>query len=199
MTGIEKSVPTPVLPAVVVFGTDDAGKSHASWFEASEATLATKAASLMGMTAIPLATDEHRAVVTGVARGRVFGSGRAFVPFAKASLHAKLAALAEEVGVLSAPAPDRDAGGPDGGRGQTAPGNDEPGEPAHRPKDWPEIQLGSIVLMSEGVGHGWYVGVVTEAKPDDLFVLKWRDWPEEPTVVRRREHLALFHPDFVDE
>src|SRR6476620_10331478 len=36
-------------PAVVVFGRDEAGKAHASWFDHGEAALAEKAAGLMGL------------------------------------------------------------------------------------------------------------------------------------------------------
>ena len=35
--------------------------------------------------------------------------------------------------------------------------------------------------------------VVLEAKAD-LFTLKWRDWPDLPSFVRRRWQLALLHP-----
>ena len=185
-------------PALVVFGIDGAGKSHASWFEASEEALAIKAASLMGMRAMRLASDAHRQVVAGVARGRVFGSGRAFVPFAKATLHARLSELAKEVGVLTAPPTGGDEAAGSAPTEEVT-GQVGPLKPAHRPGDWPEIQLGSLVLVSEGVGHGWYEGIVIEAKPDDLFVVRWRDWPELPTMVRRRDHLGLLHPDFVDE
>jgi hypothetical protein len=35
-------------PALVVFGRDEAGKAHASWFDQGDAKLAKKAAELMG-------------------------------------------------------------------------------------------------------------------------------------------------------
>lgn len=181
-------------PAIIVFGKDGAGKAHASWFEEHEAVLATKAAGLMGMRVLALTSDEHRDLVAGVPRGRVFGSGRAFVPFSKSALYAKLNALVPaEAGMNGGDAGPEQQDATSEAHGAAGPNT---GEPAHRPSDWVEIQAGSLVLMSEGVGHGWYAGVVTEAKPDDLFVLRWRDWPEERHLVRRREHLALLHPSF---
>ena len=28
----------------------------------------------------------------------------------------------------------------------------------------------------------------------DLLTLRWRDYPDDPQIVRRRKHLALLHP-----
>ena len=81
--------------AIVVFGRDDAGKPHASAFSHSDAQLAEKAAGLMGMRVLRLETDKARELAGRLPRGRVFASGRAFVPFVKAGLYDALAALAE--------------------------------------------------------------------------------------------------------
>jgi hypothetical protein len=48
-------------------------------------------------------------------------------------------------------------------------------------------------LASSGPEDGWWESVVLEAKAD-LFTLKWRDWPDLPSFVRRRWQLALLHP-----
>ena len=80
--------------AVVVFGRDDAGQPHASAFDATTAELAEKAAGLMGMRVLRLDTDEQRAVAAKLPRGRVFESGRAFVPFVKKPIFESLAARA---------------------------------------------------------------------------------------------------------
>jgi hypothetical protein len=57
-----------------------------------------------------------------------------------------------------------------------------------------EIQVGAIVLVSEGTEHGFYEAVVIEEPGPDLFKVKFRDFPEEPLLVRKRQHLALLHP-----
>jgi hypothetical protein len=74
-------------PALVVFGLDDTKRPHASAFGARQAELAEKAAGLMGMTALRLATAEQKALAAKLPRGRVFASGRAFVPFVRAGLY----------------------------------------------------------------------------------------------------------------
>ena len=81
--------------AIVVFGRDDAGKPHAAVFSHSDAQLAEKAAGLMGMRVLRLETDKACELAGRLPRGRVFASGRAFVPFVKAGLYEALAAFAE--------------------------------------------------------------------------------------------------------
>ena len=83
----------PVVPALIVFGRDGAAKPHASSFAPSEAELAEKAASLMGMKVLRVESDEQRELAAQLPSGKVFASGRAFVPFVKAALYARLHAL----------------------------------------------------------------------------------------------------------
>jgi hypothetical protein len=85
-------------PSLVVFGRDATGKPHASSFSQSEANLATKA-ELMGLRLLPVQTDTERALAAKLPRGRVFASGRAFVPFIKAALFIELQAAALNSGV----------------------------------------------------------------------------------------------------
>jgi hypothetical protein len=92
-------------PALVVFGTDDRGKPHASWFDEIEVDLATKAASLMGMQVLPVATEHHHALASKLPRGRLFASGKGFVPFVARATFEKLVACE---GVQRPPAPLRD-------------------------------------------------------------------------------------------
>ena len=108
----EQAKPEPAdAPALVVFGRDKGGKPHASSFVESEAALATKAAELMGLRLLRVRTDAERALAAQVPRGRVFATGRAFVPFIKATLLTELQAAALNTGVkplklLTGPAPD---------------------------------------------------------------------------------------------
>jgi hypothetical protein len=83
---------------LIVFGLDHARKPHASRFKPDEASLAEKAAGLMGMRLLRTTTDEQRALAAKLPRGRVFKSGKAFVPFVKPRLYESLAALAGSPG-----------------------------------------------------------------------------------------------------
>src|SRR5215212_9528651 len=92
---IPADTPAPE-PAVVVFGRDEAGKPHASWFDAENADLAAKAADLMHMRVLRVETEEHKTLARQLAPGRVFASGRAFTPFARANLYQPV----DEVGAV---------------------------------------------------------------------------------------------------
>ena len=65
------------------------------------------------------------------------------------------------------------------------------GEP--KPRDWDEIGIGSLVLAVDE-DYGWFESRVVGTN-GDAFTLKFRDYPGEPTFVRRRNQLALLPPD----
>jgi len=54
--------------------------------------------------------------------------------------------------------------------------------------------LGSVVLAPVAPMQGWWEAVVVRVR-GDLLTLKWRDFPGNPKIVRRRKHVALLHPD----
>jgi hypothetical protein len=58
------------------------------------------------------------------------------------------------------------------------------------PKGWNDIKVGSLVIGHETKELGWWEAIVTEAK-GELFTLRWRDYPTQPTVVRSRQQIAL--------
>lgn len=59
------------------------------------------------------------------------------------------------------------------------------------PQRWEDLQVGSLVLASTGPDEGWYEAVVTEARGEELFVLRWQGWDDHDTFVRRADGLAL--------
>lgn len=193
-------VPEVVTSPVVVFGRDDKGKPHASRFDAAHAPLAERAAGLMGMRVLRIASEEHVALTARLPSGRIFASGRGFVPFVKAELFAKLAAEPDAFApdrpadlIASAPGKlkgDRRAVAAAEPAGEPTDRLDGPGTPA---TDWASVKVGSLVLAAEeGSPTIWYVATLVAERGDDLFELRWFDWPAEPLIVRRREHLGLF-------
>ena len=194
-----------VATPVVVFGRDDKGKPHASRFEAADAPLAERAAGLMGMHVLRIASDEEVTLAATLPSGKIFSSGRGFVPFVKAELFAKLAAAPgafappRPADAVAAKAPSK----PKGGRSAASGGNpgDEAAEAAHGPgtppADWGGLKMGSLALAAEeGKPAVWYAATVVAERGDDLFELRWLDDGdgELPLIVRRREHLGLFPP-----
>jgi hypothetical protein len=184
-------------PAIAVFGTDESGKPHASSFSEADAELAEKAARLMGMQVLRLATDEQRQLAAKLPAGRVFASGRAFVPFVQAGVYEALRAFA-------GPASHSPAGDPSSarkGKPEAAPAHSgaSPTEAAgagerDAPKQPPgAIDIGTVVLALTEPTMGWWEAVVIKAK-GDVLTLKWRDYPDEPQIVRRRHKVVRLEP-----
>jgi hypothetical protein len=190
----EAPVTEPESTNLIVFGLDEAQKPHASWFEKADAPLAAKAAGLMGMKVLRLTDDEQRGLAGKLPKGRVFESGKAFVPFVNKALYSQLAAMGGEepsvdLAVVQAASEDEQAGE---GSAHTKPA-DAVSSPVA--SSWASITVGSVVLVTEGrPQEGWWEAVVTEVKAGDLLVLRWRDFDEESPLVRKRQQVALLYP-----
>jgi hypothetical protein len=183
-------------PSLIVFGRDGAGKPRASWFDDESADLASKAAKLMRMRVLKVETDEQKEVARQLAPGRVFASGRAFTPFARASVFSKLVELARDANGHGTDAPSTAiAAGESAAHGTAAAGTGASSGSAvpdapKRPEDWDEIGIGSLVLATVGVKDGWWESIVIGVNGDS-FTLKWRDFPRDPVFVRSRTEVAL--------
>ena len=180
-----------------MFGADKDGKPHASWFAETDTALATKAARVMNMRTLPLSSEAHRTLAAELPQGRVFASGRAFVPFVKKGVYDRLSALAGRLSARQQRQAKRlcrgltTATGDAGDQTSTATATGE----ARYPRSWASVAIGSLVLISEGEQDGWYEAEVIEAKAGGIYTLRWRDWPDLPLLVRRREHMALLYPN----
>jgi hypothetical protein len=180
-------------PVLIVMGLDDTRKPHASTFDEENAELATKAAGLMGMRVVPLDTAELQALAAKLPRGRVFASGRAFVPFVRAGLYQSIVAAAglpangpKLACTASAASPEGHGaavGGSGGGRMAQV----------KLPGGWGDIGVGSVVLATTGPDQGWYEAEVVEIH-DDLLTLTWCSWPEEPQFLRKMSQVGLLPP-----
>jgi len=62
-----------------------------------------------------------------------------------------------------------------------------------QPHTHDEIGLGSIVLAHEGPEDGWWEAEVIGAN-GCTFSLRWRDYPTQPTILRKATELALLPP-----
>lgn len=168
-------------PATILFGLDDKRKNHASWFTAEESDDALKAATLMGMVTLPVTTRELTALASDLPHGKIFGSGKAFVPFVKGPLFDKLVANlpdGSDLAQLRASAAAAEVANQPAAKTYTI------------PKDRSVLAVGNLVLASEGEGHGWWEAVV-EAVTGEMVTLSWRDWADEPRFVRQRDQIGL--------
>ncbi len=182
------SLPHPVI----VLGRDDSGKAHASFFPAIDAHSAKQAANLMGMLALKADNDQTRAYLSRLPKGKLFDSGKAFVPFVKQELYQQIAAhLPEEQRLLAE-------------RVRVAPEAD-PGEaelaakPTNLPDDWDKLTVGSLVLATDGPFDGWYEATVIAIADDSSLRLRWRDYLDMPAFHRRADQIALIHPQYIEK
>ncbi|MFC3206336.1 hypothetical protein [Aquamicrobium soli] len=124
--------------------------------------------------------------------GKLYESGRAFVPFVKSDLYERLhdslpkkdrEALAETNALRRAAA---DA---------AAAANAEP-ESFTLPDDWSKIVVGDLVLAYDAEGEAWFEAYIVEVKGVHDLLLRWRGWPDLPNFVRTRTCIALMHPSY---
>lgn len=198
------SVPTPAKPApareappaaLVLFGLDERGKAHGAWFAQEAAEAAVAAAETMGMFSLPVEDDAVRSLAGQLPQGKIFPSGKAFVPFVKASLYDALMAHLPESERDRARQPVRASGGKEASRTEAASaGTGTATVQRDKPEDWSKIKVGSLVLASDGPGDGWYEANVVEVLPEEKFKLRWFQWPDLPDFVRPVTDIALLHP-----
>ena len=200
-----KANPLPTLdlepatgPAIIVLGRDDAAKAHASSFTADQVMSARAAAAAMGMMVLPVETAEQRTLADQLPAGKIFGSGKAFVPFVKGSLYDQLVAfvpLKDQVRPLRLVMANEPTAEGEGGADNPAPGGaarTSKTPPMSMPADWSGLVVGSVVLANETPEEGWWAAVVTNIE-GHLVNLRWRDY-DTPSVVRPITELALLHP-----
>lgn len=189
--------------ALVLFGLDERGKAHAAWFANDHAEAGTAAAEAMCMFALPVEDDAVRALAGQVPQGKIFASGKAFVPFVKASLFDALVMHLPEDQREQARQPVSASGGKASSNGYAVASGAADGRGAGAatvqhdfPADWSKIKVGSVVLASEGRDDGWYEADVLEVLPGNRFKLRWHDWPDLPKFERTVTEIALLHPQY---
>ena len=121
--------------------------------------------------------------------GAILAEGRAIVPVVSKALYEKLLMLRP----TSTDPPRGDAPAAVAPLRPTSASNQPPSK--RPPASWAEIEVGDLVLVENWEPEtGWYEAVVLEKLGDDEFKLRFRDYPEEGTLVRRRNQLALVSP-----
>lgn len=214
---------TKVIDAsLIVFGRDDKRKAHASRFGEDNRDAAMKAAYLMGFHTLAVTKPAMKNIAEGLPEGRVFESGKAFVPFVKEGTclalegHAKqfprdvleLSTVTKaELDQLSARS-EKETGTVTSGQTETS-SNDslDIDTPSSYPADWQSIKAGDCVLAVDDPDDGWWEAKVIDANTNTglgsntipLLTLNWVAFEGEPNFTRRANQVALFHPAYVPD
>lgn len=165
---------------ILVFGLSEEGKPQAGLFSGSQAALARKAAKQLGLTALPVSSDDLAVIKAKIPAGRLYANRRSFVPAARRDVHEKLLEFARTSGSGSK------GHGSDAGGLPTSP-------PAGIPKDWDTIEPGQQVIAQQSLIGGWWEAIVL-VREGDMLTLKWRDYPEESHFRMHRTQVALQQP-----
>jgi hypothetical protein len=111
-------------------------------------------------------------VATKLPAGRLHASGGGLVPYIKGPLYLDLiAANLSDVDPPASPAPTA----------QEIPGS------------WDDIGPGHVVIAKETSECGWWDAVVIE-RTGDLVTVRYRDYPDCPSMIRHRSAIALISP-----
>jgi hypothetical protein len=184
---------TDKVPILVVLGIDIDGKPHGSRFEERDAPFVERAAELMGFHVVRIAADnaELHAIAEGLPLGKIFATGRAFVPYVARSAFDKLAALVDGDITARAPRPiDATPTEPD----ESSSADAETDPPDAYEALWSTVEVGSTVLATQPSDYdGWWESIVVAVNGNYL-TLRWRDEPNEKPFRVSRRNVALLHP-----
>lgn len=178
----KKTASTP--DKLFVFGLDEDGKPRGARFaEFNEKVV--NAAAQMKLASVHPASSVVAEIGMKLPVGRLYASGKAFVPPIRRDLLGKLKAALEAAGDGShvhqpAPAPPSE-------KAASA-------VAAGLPRTWETIAVGQLVLVEDDdPGFGWWPCLVTK-REDQVLTLQLRDYPDKGTYVRHIAQVGLVNP-----
>ena len=165
-------------PELIVLGLDDEGKPRAARFPTGHDNLVTRAAKAMNLTVCKADGEALAELAKKLQTGRMYATGRAFVPQVGRSLYDRLVERLKFAGQAVPGETDQTSD-------QAAPG---------LPTTWDDITIGHLVIAQEkGAKAGWWEAIVL-ARDGDMLTLKWRDWLGYPNITRHAGSVALLKP-----
>lgn len=182
---------------IIMVGLDNEGRPHASWFADDDGDAAAVAADMMDMALIDIGNDELAAIAKNLPRGKLFGSGKAFVPFVKRTTYDQLATYLDDDYLTAAAARVAAAAEAASAAAENYAKASKGEVPARQPENWSKLLVGDLVLARETPEEGWFEALIVGQATEDRFRLRWRDWPDLPEFTRAITDIALLHPQHV--
>jgi hypothetical protein len=192
-----KPKPPASPPVIVVYGRSVDMRPWAAGFGAAQADLAEKAAESLGLRALRIETADQVELARQLPSGQIHALHRGTLPAVSEELFRKLLEMWPSLDCDASEQPssvedDAETAATVTDRSQQA---SAAAEPKRSPSSWSEIEVGDLVFVEDlRAGFGWYEAVVLEQIGDDEFKLRFRDYPEEGSMVRRRDQLGLLPP-----
>jgi hypothetical protein len=172
-----------------VFGHDENGKPRGARFAETLDSTATACFDI-GLKVVASIPSEMTELVNKLPLGRVYSSGKAFVPNIRKDLYDKIIvglAKAAEDGNDPVLQLNRE---PDA---QAQPASCVSPITSGLPRSWETIGVGHMVLVHEGPADGWWEAVV-EVRDGEMLTMRYRDYPKQPTFSRHINTVALVNP-----
>jgi hypothetical protein len=184
-----------------VFGLDENGKARGARFNEIKNDIVRAALDMRcWVVQDPFTPADFAPIGMKLPVGRLYASGRAFIPPIKLGLYNELfATKGKDAGFLrqgEADAADDTASA--GSLSQSG------GPPSPKvacvspmtwglPRSWDSVGVGHMVLVHESPDDGWWEAVVVQ-REDEVLTLRFRDYPKVPTFVRHISTIALVNP-----
>lgn len=186
----------PSVPALVVYTkAPDAKSPRAAWYDQSVKVTAKLYAQRLSYTAIEIKPDQVDLVKAAVAEGEEPANSKLTLYAVKRDVLDRMLAV-----LAGAPADAPDGSGklPPGvmpkhvGLSDSVPASSVPVDPL-----WANLAVNMVVLAPEysdqGAPEGWWEAVIT-AMHGDVLRLRWRDYPRQDHISRKRDEVALMYP-----
>lgn len=178
----------------LIYGVDKENKPRGARYPSVRDDLVS-AAMDMNLQVL-LVPDELASIVSKLPLGRVYASGKAFIPIIRRPLYDKLKAahdtlekiqkIENEKGRAEISRTNRQLiAQADVSLGRKAEGN--------LPTDWIAISPGDMVVALISPDEGWWNCIVDE-RDGDLLKLRYRDYPKRPEFTRHISTIARVHP-----
>lgn len=133
--------------------------------------------------------------------GRIYASGKAFIPNIRRDLYDKISEAAriaaeKSDAEIEAGAAERSAeikSVIDQADAALAEARCVSPVTSGLPRSWETIGVGHMVLVHESPTDGWWEATVLK-REDDILTLRFRDYPKQPTFIRHINTVALVNP-----
>ena len=176
---IEKSEP------LFIVGLDDKAKARGGRFTEVDDRVVNTALD-MKLVAVIRASSAFAAAAQKLPAGRLYASGKWFIPNIKEALHDELFAILRTPGDSSEALQVRRTETSDAIKCVSP-------ITAGLPRDWEEIEVGHLVLAHAGYEDGWWESIVV-SRVDSILTLRYRDAPKVPAFQRHLSTVALINP-----
>jgi hypothetical protein len=190
---VETKAATSLASPVFAFGKDENGKPHGARFSQALTDDLINATLRMNCRVI----QNHSAALTALGMklpaGRIYASGKAFIPNIRRDLYDKLEAARQlPPEVVEGLTPVHLFGEPSTAGGSTDNANAVSMTPG-LPKTWDAIAAGSLVLVLDEPFEGYWEAIVI-GREEEIVTLRYRDYPKVPAFQRNIATIALLNP-----